>query len=87
MKFLSILVAASLALTPAIASATSHGTSGNSSPVPGGLAVFARDEIPKGAIVLGILVILGGVVIGLLVGGGNNDSNNDTNGGNGAVAE
>jgi hypothetical protein len=66
MKFLSILAAASLALTPAIADAAS-GDEGR---------VLKDSEVPAGAIILGALVILGGVVIGILAGG---DSNNNTN--------
>ena len=88
MKFLSILAAASLALTPVIASADSHGATDNSALLPpGGTAgrVLAASEIPEGAIILGGLVLLGGAMFFLI--GGNNDSNNSTNGGNGAVAE
>ncbi len=79
MKFLSILAAASLALTPAIASAGSSGDStdstANSRPISGPLAVKPRDdEIPVGAILLfGSLVIFGGVIFAL-----SGDSNVDT---------
>ncbi len=78
MKFLSILAAASLALTPVIASADSHGATGVSPPEPGGVAGRALDDsaVPAGAIVLGGLVILGGAVIAII---GGNDSNNRTN--------
>lgn len=82
MKFLSILAAASLALTPAVASAGSNdGTSDNSDngrPISGPLAgrVLSESEVPVGAIILGGLVILGGAVIAVL---GGNDSNNNTN--------
>ncbi len=83
MKFLSILAAASLALTPVIASADSHGATDNSALVPpGGTAgrVLTQSQIPEGAIILGGLVLVGGALF-VLVGG--NDSNNRTNGGNG----
>jgi hypothetical protein len=53
------------------------------SPSPGGLAVYPRGEIPEGAVIVGILVILGGVIIGVLGGGDSNnntfDANNGTN--------
>jgi hypothetical protein len=78
MKFLSILAAASLALTPAIADAASGDDTKNNRPISGPLAgrVLKDSEVPAGAIILGALVILGGVVIGILAGG---DSNNNTN--------
>ena len=82
MKFLSVLAAASLALAPAIASAGSSGDSTDSTddgrPISGPLAgrVLDDSEVPVGAIIVGGLVILGGVVIGILAG---NDSNNKTN--------
>jgi len=82
MKFLSILAAASLALTPAltpvIASAASGDDTTNNRPISGPLAgrVLKDSEVPAGAIILGSLVILGGVLIGVLAGG---DSNNNTN--------
>ena len=84
MKFLSILVAASLALTPAIASAGSHaapelpaaGPTAGDPPDRGGVIPLAAPAV------LGV-VALGTVLIILLAGG--NDSNNNTNGGNGVV--
>ncbi len=88
MKFLSILAAASLALTPVIASADSHGATGNSALIPpGGTAgrVLAASQVPEGAIIVGGLVLLGGALFFLI--GGKNDSNNDTNGGNGGNGE
>ncbi len=82
MKFLSILAAASLVLTPVVASAGSSGDSTDSTdsdrPISGPLAgrVLDDSEVPVGAIIVGSLVILGGVVIGVL---GGSDSNNNTN--------
>jgi hypothetical protein len=83
MRFLTILAAASLALSPAIAAAQTGtaGTSGNSDqkkPAPGPLAGRAldRSEIPTGAIIVGGLVLLGGIIIGIIAG---SDSNNNTN--------
>ncbi len=78
MKFLSILVAASLALTPAIASAGSSGDStDNGRPISGPLAGEAgKYVVPIAPVVLGV-VTLGVALIVFL--GGENDSNNDTN--------
>ena len=85
MKFLSNLAAASLALTPAIASAGSGGDStastastdstADSRPISGPLAARPRDDVvPAGAILLfGSLLIFGGAIFLLL------DSNNDSN--------
>ena len=86
MKLLSILAAASLALTPAIASAGSGGENtgitDDGRPISGPLAVAALDPaIPVGAIWVGGFLIFGGVIICLFVcsdGGGG--SNKDTNG-------
>ena len=88
MKFLSILAAASLALTPAVVSAgsstagTDADTTDKGRPISGPLAgrVLDDSEVPVGAIILGGLVILGGVIIGVL---GGSDSNNNTNNANG----
>jgi hypothetical protein len=81
MKFLSILAAASLALTPAIASAGSDtgSTDDEGRPISGPLGARYIDgqAIPPGAIVIGGLVLIGGALFLLLV---DNDSNNDTNG-------
>ena len=70
MKFLSILAAASLALTPAIASAGSSGDStdstANSRPISGPLAAKPRDDdIPVGAILLlgGVLIFAGAILL------------------------
>ena len=86
MKFLSILAAASLALAPAIASADSHSDSTDDSLTPGGTAVrvIDRSAIPVGAIVIGSLVLIGGVVIAVLSDNGSSksssiDTNNGTN--------
>ena len=83
MKFLSILAAASLALAPAIASADSHPDSTDDSLTPGGTAVrvIDRSAIPVGAIIIGSLVLIGGVVIAVLSdnGGGGGGSSNSTN--------
>ena len=92
MKFLSILAAASLALTPAIASAGSIGGSSDNtdstddSIPPGGTAVrvIDREAIPVGAIIIGSLVLIGGVVIAVLSDNGSSksssiDTNNGTN--------
>lgn len=85
MKFLSILAAASLALTPAIASAGSSGdntantdNTDNGRPISGPLAgrVLDDSEIPAGAIILGGLVLIGGAVVAFI---GKNDTNNNTN--------
>ena len=79
MKFLSILAAASLALTPAIASAGSSGDStdstANSRPISGPLAVQPRDDdIPVGAILLlGGVLIFAGAILAI-----SSDSNVDT---------
>lgn len=93
MKSLSILAAASLALAPALAGAGSIGdnsvaangesTSANR-PISGPVAghYLKNEEIPAGAIVVGALVILGGVLIGALASGGGSDSNNNTNNAN-----
>ncbi len=72
MKFLSILVAVSLTLVPALASAGSSGDStDNGRPISGPLAgrVLAQ-PIPVGAVIVGSMVVLGGVVIALVSGGG-----------------
>ncbi len=86
MKFLSILAAASLALAPAIASADSHPDSTDDSITPGGTAVrvIDREAIPVGAIIIGSLVLIGGVVIAVLSDNGSSksssiDTNNGTN--------
>jgi hypothetical protein len=91
MKFLSIVVAASFALAPALATAgnlgnntVGNGSAGSASdtrPISGPVAghYLKDEEVPVGAIVAGGLVILGGVVIGILAGGGGSDSNNNTN--------
>ncbi len=79
MKILSILAAASLALTPVIASAGSSGDSANyDRPIAGPLAAQHEDDqdIPVGAIIIGGLVVIGGMVIALI--GGDNNSNIDT---------
>jgi hypothetical protein len=93
MKFPSILAAASLALTPALAGAGTIGSgtagsgvaaaSGESSrttrPISGPVAghYLKDEEVPVGAIVVGGLVILGGVVIGILAGGGGGGGSNN----------
>ncbi|HUS52549.1 MAG TPA: hypothetical protein VMY41_00885 [Thermohalobaculum sp.] len=90
MKSLSILAAASLALAPALASAGAIGNNSvgassdsttNNRPISGPVAGhhLKNEEIPVGAIIVGTLVILGGVVIGVLAAGGGSDSNNGTN--------
>ena len=87
MKFLSILAAASLALTPAIAGAGSSGDStdntANGHPISGPLAgrVLDQPRVPVGAIVVGGLVLIGGAIVCLLACGGSSssDSNNSTN--------
>ncbi len=87
MKFLSILAAASLALAPAIASAGSHSDSTDDKrPKAGGTAVrvIDRSAIPVGAIIIGSLVLIGGVVIAVLSDNGSSksssiDTNNGTN--------
>jgi hypothetical protein len=85
MKFLSILAAASLALAPAIASAGSHPDSTDDKrPKAGGTAVrvIDRSAIPVGAIVIGSLVLIGGVVIAVLSDNGSSSSSSiDTNNG------
>ena len=84
MKVVSILAAASLALTPAIASAGSSGENTDSTaigyPISGPLAgrVLDASAIPVGAIVIGSLVLFGGALFILLSDG---DSNNDSQGG------
>ena len=85
MKVLSILVAASLALTPAIASAGSDGDSTDDGrPISGPLAgrVLPYSAVPVGAIVLGSLILIGGAVVALI---GDDDPNNKTDSTNGTV--
>jgi len=82
MKHLCMAAAISLALSPALAAAqSSTGSDQGKRPEPGPLAgrALEKSAIPPGAIVLGGLVLLGGVVIGLL---GSSDANNNTNGAN-----
>ena len=84
MKFLSILAAASLALTPAIASAGSGGENteitDDGRPISGPLAVqVLKEPIPVGAIWVGGFLIFGGAVICLFVCSGGGDPNKDTN--------
>ena len=92
MRILGVLAAASMALMPALASAASAGVAGDQTnankseqgrPISGPLAgrVLKHSEIPVGAIIVGSLVLIGGVVIGILAKGGS-DSNNNTNGAN-----
>ena len=77
MKVLSILAAASLALTPVAASAgsdvdsTGSTDSTDSRPISGPLAGRALEDtkIPVAAIAAGALVLLGGAAIGALAGG------------------
>lgn len=78
MKYLSILAVASLALSPALAAAESHGNANK--PKPGPLAGRALSggagAFPGAATaVLGLLVI-GGVIVAL---SGSSDANNNTN--------
>ena len=91
MKTLGVLAVASMALMPAFAGAASTAgadeqTTADKSeygrPISGPLAgrVLKHSEIPVGAIIVGSLVLLGGVVIGILAKGGGSDSNNNTNG-------
>ncbi len=79
MKFLSILAAASLALAPASASAGSHPDSTDDSLTPGGTAVrvIDRSAIPVGAIIIGSLVLIGGVVIAVLSDNGSSGSSSN----------
>ena len=80
MKFLNILAAASLALAPAIASAGSHPDSTDDKrPKAGGTAVrvIDRSAIPVGAIVIGSLVLIGGVVIAVLSDNGSSGSSSN----------
>ena len=90
MKFLGILAAGSLALAPTLASAGAIGNNNvgassdsatNNRPISGPVAghYLKNEEIPIGAIIVGTLVILGGVVIGVLASGGGSDANNNTN--------
>lgn len=81
MKFLSMVAAASLALTPAMAAEQPKAGSDDKRPEPGPLAGRALEgsEVPAGAIIIGGLVLIGGAVIGLI---GSSDSNNNTNGAN-----
>ena len=79
MNFLKILVAASVTLTPMLASAQSTGN--DKKPAAGPLAgrALTGTEVPAGAILIGGLVLLGGVVIAVI---GSSDANNNTNGAN-----
>jgi len=82
MRFLCMAAAISLALSPALAAAqSSSGSNQGKRPEPGPLAgrALSESEIPPGAIIIGGLVLLGGVVIGLM---GSSDANNNTNGAN-----
>jgi hypothetical protein len=82
MKFLSMVAAVSLALSPALAAAQStSGSSSDTRPEPGPLAgrALSGSEVPAGAIVIGGLVLIGGAVIALA---GSSDANNNTNGAN-----
>ena len=90
MRIPGVLAAVSLALLPALASAGSAANVGQDTadtkvekerPPAGSLAVreLSHSQIPVGAIVVGGLVILGGVLIGVLASGGGSDSNNNTN--------
>ncbi len=87
MKFPSILAAASLALTPAIASAGSGGDStastastADSRPISGPLAARPMDDtIPAGAVILLGFVVLGGAIIAIMSSDSNVDTNNGTN--------
>jgi len=82
MKFLSVVAAVSLALSPALAAAQStSSTKDDKRPEPGPLAgrALSGSEVPAGAIIIGGLVLIGGVVIGLM---GSSDANNNTNGAN-----
>lgn len=79
MKFLKILFAASLALTPAIASAGSDSKE-NSRPTSGPLAgkVLDNSEVATGiptAVIVGGLLLIGA---GLVAAVGGADSNNNT---------
>ncbi|MEM7210283.1 MAG: hypothetical protein AAF479_00100 [Pseudomonadota bacterium] len=77
MKIVSMLAALALALAPALASAQSTSSDSNTdqaagSPEPGGISqggvlpVFSLASIPAGAIVVGSVVILAGVIIGVI---------------------
>ncbi len=71
MKFLSILVAVSLALAPALASAGSSGDStDNGRPISGPLAGRVLDDsvVPVPVIVIGGLVLVGAAAVALIGG-------------------
>lgn len=90
MKFLSMLAVASLALSPAIASANSHACGENKDedcpPAAGPLAGRAlASEIPSGAIIVGGLIIIGGIIIGIISHGGSSNNTNGVNIPNGVV--
>jgi hypothetical protein len=83
MKFLGILAAASLALSPAIASAGSDSEgdekAAGAGPISGPLAGRPLpDKVPPGAIIAAGVVIIGGAIICVIACGGK-DSNNNTN--------
>jgi len=75
MKFLSVLAAASLALSPAIAMAGSDQAPANSRPIAGPTAVkpLDDDKLPAAALSIATLAILGAGVMALT---GGNDPNN-----------
>ncbi len=92
MRLIAILTVLSLALIPAAlpaaeaANGADQGQSGTTvkrdgRPISGPLAgrPLQHSEIPVGAVVVGSLVLLGGVLIGILATGGGGDSNNSTN--------
>lgn len=86
MKFVSAIAALSLALAPLTVSAQSTSQNNNQtggSPTAGGVAnappaQFTASEIPKGALIVGGLVIVAGIVIGIIV-ATDNDSAPNTN--------
>lgn len=75
MKFLSVLAAASLALSPAIAMAGSDQAPANSRPIAGPTAVqpLDDDKLPAAALAIAGVAILGAGVLALV--GGNDPSN------------
>ena len=87
MKIVGMIAALALAITPALASAQSTSTDDNDeaaavTPEAGGvsqagaLPIFGAGSIPVGAIIVGSVVLLGGVIIGVIA---SQDSSTGTN--------